>query len=115
MSVFCNSNFSKKNTENEELASVVQRQYDNMLNLIVLNKLLFTIYGMICWRITDFPEDILLTMDLLVSESRWQLQTASKHSIVHLILRLHCHLKLCQHGSAQSVISSGSVNMTKAC
>ena len=67
---------SRKNTENEELASVVHRQYDNMLNLIVLNKLLFTIYGMICWRITDFPEDILLTMDLLVSESRWQLQTA---------------------------------------
>ena len=66
MSIFCNSNFSK-DTENEELASVVQRQYDNMLNLIVLNKLLFTIYGIIRWCITDFPKNILLTMGLLVS------------------------------------------------
>ena len=55
-------------TENEELASVVQRQYDNMSNLIiVLNKLLFTIYGIIRWCITDFPNNILLTMGPLVS------------------------------------------------
>ena len=66
MSVFCNSNFSK-DTENEERVSVVQRQYENKLNFKVLNKRFFTIYGiLICWRIADFPEDILLTMDLLI-------------------------------------------------